>query len=297
MEFAISLPQWSPDAGADAWSRIAETAETLGFTALWRGDHVAFPTALPEGGVLGADERSDAYDVFASLAYLAAETETIALGSNIAVAPYRHPVVLCKQALTLDALSGGRFEFGVGAGWLEPEFALLDVPFGERGARTTEFLELFDQVVEHGVTGFEGPFHSFEPAGFSPRPVRPDGPPVWVGGTSSAALDRVARFGDGWTVIGFDPETARAGYQSLLEACERHGRPDEPEFAVTVGFELTDEPAEDGELVGPPETVIERIRAYADAGVSRLVLRQRGQPVATQLDQLERFATRIDPEV
>lgn len=297
MEYGISLPQWSPSGGPEGWRAIAAAAERLDFDALWRGDHVVFPEELPEGGVLGATATTDAYDAFATLAYLAAETEEISLGTNIAVAPYRHPVMLAKLALTLDNLTNGRFEFGIGAGWLQSEFETLEVPYEERSSRTSEFLSLFERVVDNGVTGFRGPFTDFEGAGFYPRPVHDEGPPLWIGGTSSSAVERVARFGHGWTVIGLSPADARSEYDRLQQAWDEHGRQGRPAFAVTTGFELTDGRRDDKALIGPPEHVVGRIRAFAEAGVTRLILRQRGRPLDAQIESLEQFNVEIIPSI
>jgi len=156
------------------------------------------------------------HNAFLALADLCRATRDIALGTNVYVVPYRHPVVLARQVLTLVALADGRFEFGVGAGWLRTEFEVLDVPFEERGSRTDEFLRLFERICEEGELRFDGPHHSFQRTGF--RPVPKERPRVWVGGHSGAAFRRTAEFGDGRTILWLRPAEVRAARERLLAA-------------------------------------------------------------------------------
>lgn len=295
----VTLPQWTEEAGPGAWRRVASTAEEAGFESLWKGDHVTFPETLPGGGVSGAGQTTSTYDVFTTLSFLAGCTEEITLGTNVCVVPYRRPVVLAKVVLSLDALSGGRFEFGVGAGWLESEFEVLGVSHGDRGALTTEFLDLFERVCANGVTGFDGPFHSFLPTGFYPRPVRGEGPTVWVGGDSSAALRRVARFGEGWTVVGKSPDEVNEARHRLLRAWDDYDRTGTPRLAVTQQCRVVTDDAvgadDAGPLVGTPDQVAAGIEAYADAGATRVILRQRGLSTDERVAQLGRFAEDVRP--
>lgn len=133
---------------------------------------------LNETGESPLNTTHDVYELFEILSYLAGQTADIRLGTNICVVPLRHPVLLVKQALTLAELSGGMFEFGVGAGWLSTGLEALDVPPAERGSRLDEFLELYRQVLERGVTDFAGDHHYFDRVGFHPIPEGAAVPPV-----------------------------------------------------------------------------------------------------------------------
>lgn len=291
IEFGTYLPRWSDRARPDAFRRIATAAEESGYDWLGRGDHVVFPA----GGDRW-DGDTPAYDVFGVLSNVAAATEEIRLGTKICVVPYRHPVLLAKQALTLDNLSDGRFEFGAAVGWVEAEFDVLDVPFEERGSRTDEFLDLFERVREDGVVAFDGPHHQFDATGFYPRPV--DDLPVWIGGSSSPAIRRVAEYGDGWLYTA-DPEGIREHRERILRAWEDYDREGTPGIAAGQhAYVGEDPPADvDGPLVGTADDVIEGVEAYADAGATRLDVKF--GPTTDSLDehlaQLERFAADVMP--
>jgi len=291
LAFGTYLPRWSSRARPEAFRRIATAAERTGYDWIGRGDHVVFPA-----GDDGWSADTNAYDVFGVLSHVAAITDEIRLGTKICVAPYRHPVPLAKQALTLDNLSDGRFDLGVAAGWLQSEFDVLDVPFAERGSRTDEFLELFEAVREDGCVTFDGPHHQFDRTGFYPQPV--GDVPVWVGGHSSPAFRRVAEYGEGWMYTA-EPDGVREGRERILPAWEDFDRDGTPAIAagqpVYVG---ADPPADvDGPLVGTAETVVEGVEEYVDAGATRLDAKF-GPTTASldeHLDQLERFAEEVLP--
>ena len=291
IEFGTYLPRWSSEAHTDAFQRIATTTDERGYDWIGRGDHVAVPVDA-EGWAADAN----AYDVFGVLANVAAVTENVRIGTKICVVPYRHPVLLAKQVLTLDNLSDGRFELGVAAGWLEAEFDVLDVPFAERGSRTDEFLALLDRVREDGEVAFEGPHHAFETTGFYPRPV--GDLPVWVGGHSSPAFRRVAEYGTGWAYTA-DPDGIRAGRERILRAWADYDREGTPAVAAgQAAYVGANPPAgAEGPLVGTPEEVVAGVEAYVDAGATRLDLKfgATTDSLDERLTQIERFADEVMP--
>ena len=141
------------------------------------------------------------YDPFVTLAWLAGQTEHIELGTTVALLPFRHPLLTARMAANIDRFSGGRFVFGVGVGWSEPEFAALGVPFGQRGAITDEYLAAITELWAGEVASVNGRFVSFGEVATGPRPARCPHPPIWVGGSSAAGIRRAARFGDAWHPI------------------------------------------------------------------------------------------------
>ena len=174
---------------------IVETAckaEELGFDALFVNDHVIVddsPRSEPWRNV---------YDPLVVLSYVAARTSTIRLGTSVLIMPYRNPIVTAKMIATLDQMSGGRAIAGVGAGWSEPEYDALGVPYRQRGARTDEYLRLWQACWEPGPTSFHGHFFSFDNMHVSPKPMQEPHPPIWIGGSSQASLRRAARFAEVW---------------------------------------------------------------------------------------------------
>lgn len=297
-EFGVMLSTFGDHASPDAFRRVATTAEEVGFDAVWAGDHVSFPAEIPDtypfspSGESPFDVSQDAYDVFGVLSHLAAVTESVDLGTNTCIVPYRHPVVLARNALTVEALSGGRLDFGVAPGWMETEFEVLDVPFEERGGRTDEFLEMFERACEAGELAFDGPYHSFQRTGFHPVPDEEGRPKIWVGGRSGAAFRRVAQFGDGWTIFWDRPDDVAAARRRITNAWTDFDREGDPEIAVVRATDVGPDPDRDPSkpLVGEPEAVAADVEAYADAGTTRIVIDFYTTDIDEQVEQVRRFA-------
>ena len=295
LSFGTSLPRWASWAGAEGCRRVATAAEEFGYDWIGSGDHIVFT------------EKEDSWevdlptvDVFATLSFVAGATERITVGSNICVVPYRHPVTLAKQAISLDVLSEGRFEFGVASGWCASEFDVLDVPFEERGSRTDEFLELFEQACTSPVIDFSGPHHEFSRVGFYPRPIQDGGPPVMIGGFSSPAFRRTAEFGDGWTFGTGDPDEVAEARERIEKAWKDFDREGDPEIAVNFGAHIDDSLAPDEDaspLIGPTDTVIEGVEAYLEAGATRVSpgFTARTDSIDEQVEQLSQFASDVMP--
>jgi probable F420-dependent oxidoreductase len=248
MRLGIFLPSGGAEPGKLA--ALAREAERLGFDSLWAPDHV-FKVFGP------------ILDPLTLLGYLAGVTERITLGTSVLVLPYRHPVAVANAVSSLDVLSGGRFVFGVGAGWTREEFAALGVPRRERGARTDEYLEVMKALWSGRPAGYSGRFVSFEESELGTDPLTPGGPPVLVGGASDAALKRALRFGYGWTGVGLDPD----GISEVRRRLERFGR--------ELGRDAGDLEVSTVHRIRPgdsPETVAGTARRFAAAGVELLIL-------------------------
>lgn len=299
-EFGVMLSTFGDHAYPEAFRRVATTAERKGFDAVWAGDHISFPADIPDkypfsrSGQSPFDVELDTYDVFGLLSHLAAATDEVELGTNTCIVPYRHPVVLARNALTLEQLSDGRFDFGVAPGWMETEFEVLDVSFEERGSRTDEFLQIFERARQEGEFAFEGPHHSFQETGFHPTPTS-GRPKMWVGGKSGAAFRRVAEFGDGWTIFWDRPGDIRASRERIMNAWTDYERDGDPEIAVVRAVDISENPARDTLLTGEADNVIADIEAYADAGVTRIVLDFYTTEIDEQVEQIERFAEEVMP--
>lgn len=199
MHLEIVLPDESPDQSPDLLADLARTADETGFAALWLPDHV-----LPPGEYGTASGFGGVYEALITLGHLAAVTRRIRLGTSVLVLPLRNPFVVAKQVATLDRLSGGRMVLGVGAGWSEQEYAAVGVPFGERGARLDEGIDLL-RTLWRGETAFTGDRFGFGYGVFEPKPARPI--PIMVGGISRRAFRRVAERADEWQGLGHTPET------------------------------------------------------------------------------------------
>lgn len=183
---------------------VAAAADKAGFATLWSGEHVvmvdesASRYPYSDDGRIAVPAAADWIDPLIGLSFAAAATSTIRIATGVLLLPEHNPVLVAKQAATLDTLSGGRLTLGVGVGWSREEFDALGVPFERRGARTKEYVDAIRTLWRHDVASFDGEFVHFDAVRVNPKPVRDRRIPIVVGGNSDAALRRVATWGDGW---------------------------------------------------------------------------------------------------
>jgi probable F420-dependent oxidoreductase len=205
-------------------ARLAALAEDLGYTSWWAGDHVVLPS--PRTPDTPMDPRDPILDPLVHLTYVAALTRRVELGTGIVILPQRNPLVLAKQAASLDVLSGGRLHLGVGAGYLEPEMAAVGVPFAERGRRTDEYIDAMVQLWTAERPRMDGRYVRFADVDAHPRPVRDGGPRIVVGGHSDAAFRRALTRAHGWFGVGTPDELAAnlARMKRVADDVERPAR-------------------------------------------------------------------------
>lgn len=257
MKFGLFGINIGPCADPETAARVARAAEDAGFESVWTGEHVVLPD--PQAPPSPAPPQERFLDPAVSLAFLAAHTHRLRLGTGIIILPQRNPLVLAKELASVDVLSGGRLLFGVGAGYLQAEFDALGAPFHDRGARTDEYLDAMVALWTAEKPAFEGPTVSFSGIDARPRPVQRPHPPIVVGGMSGAAFRRAVRRGNGWYGFLRSVDAARDDMAGLAEAgasVERPASLGELEVSVTP-------------LPGLDRDTAER---YRDLGVQRLVL-------------------------
>jgi probable F420-dependent oxidoreductase len=242
---------------------VATAAEAAGFATLWAGEHVVmvdqsasrYPYAAD--GQIAVPSTADWLDPMVCLSFAAAATSTIGVATGVLLLPEHNPVIVAKQAASLDRLSDGRLTLGVGIGWSREEFNALGVPFHRRGARTREYVAAMRAIWRDDVASFDGEFVRFDRIRVNPKPVRDTGIPVVLGGNSDAALRRVAAWGDGW--YGFylpDVATVTERVSFLRDRCRQGGR-DPAELSLAVAM-LSPRPGDMGPLgdLGIDELVI-----------------------------------------
>jgi probable F420-dependent oxidoreductase len=241
MKFGIKLHHSGPGASPDYMKRWAQFAEVLGLHLLMTADHVAL---TPE--VLGR-YPAPYYEAFTNLAWLAAHTQKIQLGTTVIVIPYRHPVHLAHLTGNIDQFSGGRLILGVGVGWAPSEFEVFGVPFNKRGVMTDDYLAALIALWTSDVASYEGRFVSFKDVMVAPKPVQHPHPPIWVGGSSDRSLRRAVRFGQAWHPIHVRVDWLRdKALPRLREIAAEEGRP-VPVLNPRIYCRITDRPLPEDE--------------------------------------------------
>ncbi len=215
-----SGPCGDPEVARDA----ARAAEAAGIESLWTGEHVVLPD--PQAPPSPAPPAFPMLHPSTILAYLAGVTERVKLGTGIVLLPQRNPVVLAKELASLDVVSGGRLLFGLGVGYLEPEFRALGVPFEGRGARADEYIDAMKALWTQDEPSFDGRYVKFGGIQARPRPVQQPHPPFIIGGMSDAAYRRATARGNGWYGFALDVDGTAKAIEGLREAAKRVERPD-----------------------------------------------------------------------
>lgn len=257
MKFGYFGINFGPCAEPEAAARVARALEAAGFESAWTGEHVVLPD--PQAPPSPAPPHTPMLDPAVALTWVAAQTERLRLGTGIIILPQRNPAVLAKEIASLDVLSGGRAILGIGAGYLEPEFAALGVPFARRGARADEYIDAIRALWNQDSPEYSGEFVSFSGIDAQPRPVQRGGPPIVVGGMSPGAYRRAISRGQGWYGFALDPantEASLAGLEKARKEVERPAELGELEISITP----------------LPGIDADGVKRYADLGVDRLTL-------------------------
>jgi probable F420-dependent oxidoreductase len=288
----IYVEDWELKSGPDEIARVARQAEDSGFFYVAVCDHTAIPRRLAD--VMGTTW----YDTIATMGWLAGVTTRVRLLSHVYVAAQRHPLRAVKEFATLDALSGGRLVIGVGAGHVVEEFGLFGPPFDERGAALDEAIDAIAVALTDEFPELPGPRWPARDVGIRPRPVQTPRPPIWVGGSSPAALRRAARRGDGWLPQTVRRSDMREQVARLLELRHelRAGAP--IEIGALPGTFHLGEPDHDlprGTVSGSPERIAENLAELVEMGVSHLQLRFPSRSVDELCDQMAAFGEQVGP--
>jgi probable F420-dependent oxidoreductase len=286
MKVGLFAPLANPWGTPEYLATLASGAEERGFDSIWVAEHVVlfdeyaskYPYAAD--GKIPAGGESGIFEPFTTIAYLAAHSSTIRLGTGICLVPQRNPVYTAKDVAAVDWLSGGRFDFGVGIGWLAEEFYAVDAPFEERAQRCREYLDVMKTLWRDPVSEFHGKYYDLPACRQYPKPVQQPHPPIHFGGESDAALRRVADIGQGWYGFNVTPEKVAPHLEKLEGLLEANGRT-RSEVEVSICPYLSG-----GEPAAYQDTGIDRLIVMAFAGTPDDLLR-------TLDDLAERFVTPV----
>lgn len=257
MKLGIALGRLHPAHFLD----VALSGERLGYESVWLPEHLVLPSGMsgsPRPGETHPPIPPDTpvFDAFVYLAFLAGRTRSIRLGTGVYNIGLRHPFVTARAVQTLDVVSAGRAELGIGASWLAEEWNAVGLDFATRGRRVDEALAVCKRLWTEPEVAHRGEFFGFDAVRFEPKPVQRPWPPISIGGESERALDRAARHGDGWIGMSHDHGTATRQLARLRDRLDAHGRSLDG-FEVSVTADVHD--AED-------------VARWSALGVTRLIV-------------------------
>lgn len=273
----------SPLSTAEMIGDFARRAENIGLDSIWMGEHVVlfdeteFPYPGSRDGKIPVPEGGGMLDTVATFGYLAACTQTLRFGTGITLIPQRNPVYTAKEFATLDWLTGGRIDLGIGVGWCKEEVIACGYTFEDRGKRCDEILEMMQLLWTEPVAEYHGEFHDLPPCRMDPKPVQKPHIPIIVGGHSRAGFRRAAKYGSGWYGFQLDVPGTADVCQALDAALAEQGRSrDGFELVITPTFNVT----------------ADMIRGYEDLGVDRLIIHlgsQKADRINQRLHEIERL--------
>jgi probable F420-dependent oxidoreductase len=316
LEFGWGLPSRGPLARVDIITRLARTADALGYSVVTISDHVVLPSTSSEpypydrDGAFPGGSNQPYLEPIALAPWILSATRRLRVAISVLVIPYRNPVVTAKQLATIDAIAGGRLIVGVGVGWWREEFEALAAPrFEERGPVTDEYIRLMKTLWTEDAPRHAGKYYQLGNITMLPHPVQKPHPPIWVGGHTEPALRRTATLGDAWHPIGLRGPAGLAPDElrdkvARIRALARDAGRDPASIGVAFRGPLDLWPARvkgsadaPRPLSGPPEKVAADIRAYQAAGVDTICFDfPKPDPVA-MATLMRRFAREVRPRL
>jgi probable F420-dependent oxidoreductase len=293
MKLGFSLPMSGAWATPENQITIAQRAEALGYHSLWVFQRLLYALEPkneypPVPGKVWPKAFERVVDPIVTLAYVAGATKRIRLGTSVLIMPYYAPIVLAKQLATLDMVSGGRLEVGLGIGWSQDEYDAVGVPFKARGRRADEFLRCLDMIWTQDVIEFQGEFYRLPKCRVEPKPVQKPRPPITIGGYGSAVVKRAAQLGDGFNGGNLPMAAVTPLVREVREAAAAFGKdPNALHIVCRGSYRVHDKPQgkDRRPLWGTIEEIREDIGRYADAGLTQLFLEGNFAPGGGQLDE------------
>lgn len=304
MKLGFSLPT------AGAWAtpanqlRVAQEAEALGYHSLWVFQRLLYALEPkndypPLPGQPWPKPFESVMDPTVVLTYAAAVTKRVRLGASVLIMPYYSPILLAKQLATLDIVSGGRLDVGLGIGWSKDEYEASGVPFDRRGQRADEFLQCLKAIWTQEVVEFQGEFYRMPRSKVEPKPVQKPHPPITIGGYAGPALVRRAvTLGDGFNGGNMPLDQVAPVVREIRAAAEARGRDPRSLHIVCRGsFVLHDSPQgkERRPLWGTIDEIREDVRRYAEEGLTELFLEGNFDPRGATLDRALRVMAALAP--
>jgi probable F420-dependent oxidoreductase len=287
MEFGYILPNYGDKIKPDQLLEISRTCEDAGYDSVWATDHIVMPTEFRE-------PYGELLEPLTTLAFIASRTDKLRVGTSCIVLAQRNPILVAKQAATLDVFSKGRVMLGFGAGWAEKEFGFLNADFSRRGRAMDESIRLMKSLWKDDVVDFDGEFFHLKDAVFLPKPVDRD-IPVWIGGNGPTAIRRTIRLGDGWHPVGPDVDDFKWGAEEIRKS----GR------VVTLSVRMTTDVRKRREpyvgvnkekrvaVSGSANEIRKDIDDYAEAGLQYYCASMNHPTAADIIADLKKFSSEV----
>ena len=278
--------------------KLAQAAEGLGYNSVWVREHLFHSSYVEER--LGGKPYHDALTVLIAIGQA---TEKVRLGTSVLVLPWHDPARLGKMVATLDQLSYGRIDLGIGVATTQDEFENLGVDFHTRGKRTDDMLAALQALWTQEVPEHQGEFYRYSGLKFSPKPYQKPYPPILVGGYSKAAFRRIVQFGDGWHTLRRSAKQFAEGLAEINRRMEEAGRdPKSLTNSITISFDFSgkapkEAPEDRLDLGGTDDDMAETVRAYRDAGLDEIVVSIGTMDIAKHHDALNHFMEKVWPKV
>lgn len=268
MRIGLNLPHYGSLTSPEAVTGVSRAAEALGYDSLWTGDRILAPVRpsdrYPGGDGTMPAEMATYLDPLTALTFAAAGTSRIRLGTSTLNAPWYPPVLLARTLTTLDVLSRGRLDVGLGLGWLRDEYTATGVPWPGRGARLDETLDVLEAIWGAEVVAHEGRRFRVPPSRIMPKPVQRPRPPILLAGLTPQATTRIARRADGWLAVGLPLPYLGSLWQKIRTEAEAYGRdPGKLRMVQRLNPRLTDSPADPARV--PATGTLRQLADYAKA--------------------------------
>jgi len=272
--------------GPRNWLAFTQAAEQAGYDSVWFPEHLIMPVKMsgkpgtPHEGAPPISGDTPAFDPFIAMAWLAGQTSTIRLGTNVYNIGLRHPFITARALTTLDLVSRGRIDFGIGVSWLAEEWQAMELPFERRGRRIDETIGVITRLFTEEVIEHSGEYFNFQPVKFQPKPVQSPRPPFLIGGDSPAAIRRAALLGDGWIPMAQTFETLPANLKRIADLRAEAGR--SGPFPVSIHLGTRYQPDD--------------LKRWRDLGVDRVIIVPWSN-AREGVDALRRFADEMMPQL
>jgi len=299
MKIGFALPNIGPVATQEAVSKVAQRAEALGYHSLWTVERLLYPVkpqtpypASPDGSL--PEPYKHVLDPLEALAFVAAQTKTITLGTSVLDMPFYNPVTLARRLTTLDFLSNGRLRVGLGLGWSKDEMDASGADMAHRGAMADEFLQVLKAIWTTDPVEFRGKYYKLPKSYIDPKPVQKPHPPIYLAAFAPPALKRVAALANGWNPTAIPVEGMAQMFAGIKQMAKEAGRdPSSLELIVRANLEIRDKPVENNRMIfsGTLEQIKEDIAGCRKIGANEVFF----DPTFTSGGQaLDRWLTLLD---